>query len=71
MSQIISLTPAPNSLIVTFGMKSTSVERCSPERQAEFLLSTATTRADYERVRRLIKKWALILMLFPTGGRPG
>jgi hypothetical protein len=40
-------------------MKSTSVERYSPERQAEFLLSTATTRADYERVRRLIKKMGI------------
>ena len=32
------------------------VERYTPERKAEFLLSTATTRADYERARKEVKK---------------
>jgi len=32
------------------------VERYSPERKAEFLLSTATTNADYRKARRLVRK---------------
>ena len=32
------------------------VERYSPERKAEFLLSTATTAADYRRARKAVKK---------------
>jgi AbrB family looped-hinge helix DNA binding protein len=32
------------------------VERYSPERKAEFLLSTATTDADYRKARRVVRK---------------
>jgi AbrB family looped-hinge helix DNA binding protein len=32
------------------------VERYSPERKAEFLLSTATTQADYRRARTAVRK---------------
>jgi AbrB family looped-hinge helix DNA binding protein len=32
------------------------VERYSPERKAEFLLSTATTEADYRKARRAVRK---------------
>jgi AbrB family looped-hinge helix DNA binding protein len=32
------------------------VERYTPQRKAEFLLSTATTRADYQRVRSEVRK---------------
>ncbi len=32
------------------------VERYSPERKAEFLLSTATTPEDYRRARKEVKK---------------
>lgn len=32
------------------------VERYTPERKAEFLLSTATTDADYRRARKEVKK---------------
>ncbi len=32
------------------------VERYTPQRKAEFLLSTATTRADYQRARREVRK---------------
>ena len=32
------------------------VERYSPERKAEFLLSTATSVADYQRARRAVRK---------------
>jgi AbrB family looped-hinge helix DNA binding protein len=32
------------------------VERYSPERKAEFLLSTATTNADYSKARRAVRK---------------
>ena len=32
------------------------VERYSTERKAEFLLSTATTAEDYQRVRKEVKK---------------
>ena len=32
------------------------VERYSPERKAEFLLSTATTPQDYRRARKEVKK---------------
>jgi len=32
------------------------VERYTPERKAEFLLSTATTAKDYARARREVKK---------------
>jgi len=36
-----------------------SVERYSPERKAEFLLSTATTDADYRRARKAVRKLGL------------
>src|SRR5437762_11357885 len=32
------------------------VERYTPERKAEFLLSTATTRADYQKARKEVRK---------------
>jgi len=32
------------------------VERYSPERKAEFLLSTATTEPDYRKARRAVRK---------------
>jgi AbrB family looped-hinge helix DNA binding protein len=32
------------------------VERYSPERKAEFLLSTATTAADYSKARKAVRK---------------
>jgi AbrB family looped-hinge helix DNA binding protein len=32
------------------------VERYTPERKAEFLLSTATTAKDYQRARREVRK---------------
>jgi len=32
------------------------VERYTPERKAEFLLSTATTEADYRKARRDVRK---------------
>jgi len=32
------------------------VERYSPERKAEFLLSTATTVTDYQKARRAVRK---------------
>jgi AbrB family looped-hinge helix DNA binding protein len=32
------------------------VERYSPERKAEFLLSTATTNADYRKARRMVRE---------------
>ncbi|HET6177907.1 MAG TPA: AbrB/MazE/SpoVT family DNA-binding domain-containing protein [Candidatus Sulfotelmatobacter sp.] len=32
------------------------VERYSPERKAEFLLSTATSEADYRRARKAVRK---------------
>jgi AbrB family looped-hinge helix DNA binding protein len=35
------------------------VERYSPERRAEFLLSTATSAQDYERARKEVKKLGL------------
>ncbi len=35
------------------------VERYTPERKAEFLLSTATTARDYQRARREVKKLGL------------
>ena len=35
------------------------IERYSPERKAEFLLSTATSAKDYARARREIKKLGL------------
>ncbi|MBZ5521877.1 MAG: AbrB/MazE/SpoVT family DNA-binding domain-containing protein [Acidobacteriia bacterium] len=35
------------------------VERYSPERKAEFLLSNATTRVDYQRARKEVKKLGL------------
>ncbi len=35
------------------------VEKYSPERKAEFLLSTATTREDYRRARKEVKKLGL------------
>ena len=35
------------------------VERYTPERKAEFLLSTATTEKDYRRARRDAKKLGL------------
>jgi AbrB family looped-hinge helix DNA binding protein len=41
------------------------VERYTPERQAEFLLSTATTKSDYQRARREVKKLGLNPDLIP------
>lgn len=35
------------------------VERYSPERKAEFLLSTATTAEDYRRARQEVRKMGL------------
>jgi AbrB family looped-hinge helix DNA binding protein len=35
------------------------VERYSAERKAEFLLSNATSRADYERARKAVRKLGL------------
>ena len=35
------------------------IENYSPERKAEFLLSTATTPGDYRRVRKQVKKLGL------------
>jgi len=32
------------------------VEKYAPERKAEFLLSNATTRADYQRARKAVRK---------------
>lgn len=32
------------------------IERYSPERKAEFLLSNATTRADYRKARKEVEK---------------
>ncbi len=32
------------------------IEIYTPERKAEFLLSTATTRTDYQRARKQVKK---------------
>ena len=33
-----------------------AVERYSPERKAEFLLSTATSAADYRKARKAVRK---------------
>src|SRR6185437_4331144 len=35
------------------------VERYRPERKAEFLLSAATTRSDYQKVRKAVKKMGI------------
>lgn len=35
------------------------VERYTPERKAEFLLSTATSEKDYQRARKEVKKLGL------------
>jgi len=35
------------------------VERYSPERKAEFLLSTATTDADYRKARKAVRQLGL------------
>jgi AbrB family looped-hinge helix DNA binding protein len=35
------------------------VERYSPERKAEFLLSTATTEADYRKARKAVRQLGL------------
>ncbi|MFZ0286176.1 MAG: AbrB/MazE/SpoVT family DNA-binding domain-containing protein [Terriglobales bacterium] len=35
------------------------VERYTPERKAEFLLSTATTDADYRKARQTVRKLGL------------
>ena len=35
------------------------VERYTPERKAEFLLSTATTEDDYQRARKAVKRLGL------------
>jgi len=34
------------------------IERYTPERKAEFLLSNATTRADYREARKEVQSWA-------------
>ena len=56
----------------------TRVERYSPERKAEFLLSTATTNADYRKARRVVRKLgvdpdscspsAIVIVTFQTFG---
>jgi hypothetical protein len=38
------------------------VERYTPERKAEFLLSTATTEKDYQRARREVDLQTLLRM---------
>jgi AbrB family looped-hinge helix DNA binding protein len=35
------------------------IERYTPDRQAEFLLSTATSEKDYQRARKQVKKLGL------------
>lgn len=35
------------------------IERYTPERKAEFLLSTATSQRDYQRARKEVKKLGL------------
>ena len=35
------------------------VERYSPQRKAEFILSTATSEADYRKARRAVRKLGL------------
>lgn len=35
------------------------IEKYTPERKAEFLLSTATTKKDYQRARMEVKKMGL------------
>ncbi len=35
------------------------VERYSPERQAEFLLSTTTSESDYRKARKAVRKLGL------------
>lgn len=35
------------------------IERYTPERKAEFLLSTATTKKDYQRARKEVEKLGL------------
>lgn len=35
------------------------IEKYTPERKAEFLLSTATTEKDYQRARKEVKKMGL------------
>jgi AbrB family looped-hinge helix DNA binding protein len=44
------------------------VERYTPERKAEFLLSTATTEQDYQRARKEVKKLGVDPDTIPTGG---
>ena len=46
------------------------VERYTPERKAEFLLSTATTVKDYQRARREVTKLGLDPDVIPHR-RPG
>lgn len=41
------------------------VERYSPERKAEFLLSNATTRRDYQKARKEVRKLGLDPDLIP------
>jgi AbrB family looped-hinge helix DNA binding protein len=41
------------------------VERYTPERQAEFLLSTATNEKDYQRARKAVKKLGLDAAAIP------
>ena len=41
------------------------VERYSPERKAEFLLSTATNDADYQRAKKLVEEMGLDLKTIP------
>ncbi len=45
------------------------VERYSPERKAEFLLSTCITAQDYERARKEVKKLGIDPMRSGTGVR--
>ncbi len=40
-------------------MKPVRVERYTPKRKAEFLLSNAVTKADYRKARELVRKLGL------------
>lgn len=44
------------------------VERYTPERRAEFLLSTATTAKDYQRARKEVEKLGLAPDTIPHRG---
>jgi hypothetical protein len=44
---------------VKAGKRSMPLEKYTPKRKAEFLLSTATTRADYQKMRREVRKFGV------------